>query len=495
MKRHFLTPFLPALAAAGLVAIFSTSCATDKSNLMNAYVTGDNLKAITVANESVADADKGRDEICWRIEAGTLNFTNGHYSDAIREFEAVENLFDAYDEQAIISLRAVSAEGLAAFTNPTMIPYRGLCRDRIILPFYKALAYLGTKNESAFRAQIHRLRNVQADVRENYDKFFQAEQEQINKVNEKNQEQAKQAREQASTDALVQNAKNQNFAVAYTQLSAAAHRGYGYFLNPVSLFLSALGSLRDGRFDNARIDFENILKALPNSPLAKTYAATAYGLAGRPVPPALADTTPFNFPLDHDCVYVFFANGQTASLQELKIYFPVMFAIPMPRYFPIPFYKCTATADGTPFEALTIADMDGCFTQEFKDRLPGIITRAVTSTLIKEAAYHASLAAVEHSTMNRENKFWTKLSIMLGGTLYRVATNEADTRTWETLPREFRITQFPMPKNRNVRLDLFGNVQQQATVAIPADARSAIIFINAPSPFNVTCQVLPIFSK
>ncbi|MBR5025630.1 MAG: hypothetical protein IKX48_11215, partial [Victivallales bacterium] len=94
-----------------------------------------------------------------------------------------------------------------------------------------------------------------------------------------------------------------------------------------------------------------------------------------------------------------------------------------------------------------------------------------------------------------ERKHAAELAMAFGGTAYRIAMNTADTSSWEILPKEFLLTQFPMPQNRTLTIQLTGQVQQDLTVDIPADSRSAILYINAPSPYNVSCQVLPIKSK
>ena len=72
--------------------------------------------------------------------------------------------------------------------------------------------------------------------------------------------------------------------------------------------------------------------------------------------------------------------------------------------------------------------------------------------------------------------------------------NTADTRTWEILPKEFQLTQFPMPKNRKLTVN-FGNGGTVKEVVIPDDCRSAIVYVNAPSEQNTSCHVLPIKSK
>ena len=85
--------------------------------------------------------------------------------------------------------------------------------------------------------------------------------------------------------------------------------------------------------------------------------------------------------------------------------------------------------------------------------------------------------------------------LVAGTTIYNSAMNTADTRTWEILPSQFQLTQFPMPDNREVAIKLSGNSQVQLSAVIPPDAKSAIIYVSAPVHQNVTCHILPIKTK
>ena len=291
------------------------------------------------------------------------------------------------------------------------------------------------------------------------------------------------------------NSQNAEFAAGLKNVREIANRGYGNFLNPAAIFLSGLGNLRDGNFDNARIDFQRLCEAMPNNPTFKQYYATALTLAGRPLPPELNGVPPFGFPVDRDCVYVIFANGRSAAFRQIAIYFPIMTAWPMLEFYRPPFRRLYVNADGRQYETVILADMDGIIAQEFKERLPGMIARIVLSTLIKEAAYHASIIAIEKSNMDETAKAVALASVAVGGTAYRVAMNTADTRSWEILPKEFQLTQFPMPQNREVTLSTVGAPMGDIKVTLPQNCRSAVIWVGAPSRGNVRCHVLPIPSK
>ena len=280
------------------------------------------------------------------------------------------------------------------------------------------------------------------------------------------------------------------------KVKKVANKGYGNFLNPAAIFLSGLGSVRDGNYDNARIDFQHLSEAMPNTPLFRRYYVTALSKAGREIPANLADVEPFDFPLDRDCVFVVFANGRSAALEQSAIYFPIMTAWPMCTFYDAPFKNLEIEASGKKYSSMILADMDGILAQEFDERLPGMITRIVLNTLIKEGAYYAGIAVIAaQDDMDPTVQAAALATVAIGGAVYRAAMNTADTRSWEILPKEFQLTQMPMPEDRVVKLKLNGSTTLSETLKLPADCKSAIIFVDAPSAQNVAFHVLPIKSK
>ena len=496
------------LLFAGVCGLVMTGCSTvvnshlQKADMMTAYESGNNAEAMQEIeyklrepkwyNSSVVNTG---DEIMWRLEAGSMNFHQGNFAECIEQFKVAERLIGEYDDRAKISARDAGAEAGAALTNMNTLPYRGFCRDRLALSIYKSLAYLGSDNESAFRAQLRRLRNEQKKVQDDYREFFEAEKAEIEAAKKQNPDAAKKTEETASESLLTDDPKNAELSAGLEEVKKIANKGYGNFLNPAAIFLSGLGSVRDGNFDNARIDFKRLYEAMPQNPMCQQYYVTVLKKAGRDIPAELKNVKPFDFPLENDCVYVIFANGKGAAFKQIAVYFPIMTAWPMCEFYTAPFEKLQIQADGATHTSTILADMDGVIAQEFNERLPGMITRIVLSTLIKEGAYYGGLTAIWQSNMNPMVKAITWCSVAIGGATYRAAMNTADTRTWETLPKEFQLAQFPTPKNREITIDLQGNGNTSKTVRIPDDCRSAVIFVSAPSEQNVNCHVLPIKSK
>lgn len=480
-----------AIAAASL---FWSGCSSivnshrQKEPMMEAYVKGDDAVVLEIIGDKLQSTSGTGDELMWVLEAGSMNFFNRNYPVSLDYFRKAEDLINEYDERALVSMRDSGSEVVMAVTNLNALPYRGFCRDRIALSLYKALAYLGEGNEEAFRAQLRRLREAQKKVMEDYQKFFDAEQEAVKKAKEKDPELAKSLDENGEKS-LTDNVDNQEFADCLKKTREVANRGYGDFLNPAAIFLSGLGSLREGYYDNAVIDFRRFYEAMPANPTARQYYVTAMRKAGNRIPPELKDVKPFEFPLESDCVYVIFSNGRGVAFKQVAIYLPVMTAWPVCEYYPAPYSNFQVKAGDCTYQGAALADMDGILSQEYDQRLTAMIVRIVISTTLKEAAHYAgTYAAASQDPL-------AGIIVFIGGLIYKITFNTADTRSWELLPKEFQLTQFPMPQDHKITIVPDGNETLKKEITIPEQYRSAIIYVHTPSKDVFNVNVLGFKSK
>ena len=481
-----------------------TGCSTivnahrQKQDLMHNYIAGARDQALeeleyklrpsTALNSSRADTG---DEVMWRLEAGSLNLVEGHDDRSIRHFSRAEELIENFDERALLNLREAGAETSVLLTNPNALPYRGWCRDRIMIPVYKAFAYLGKKDEQGFQVELYRIRSNQDKVMDSYRKYFEAEDEAMTREKAKNRN----AAASVNPNTVLQDSRNRGLNDLLNQTTAAAHRGYADFLNPFAIFLSGYGYIRSGDYQNAAVDFERLYKALPGNPLARQYYAFCLRKLGRNVPAELQNIPVPDYSPERGHVLVVFANGRSAALRQVSLYIPIFFpgyatlaavAWPVCRFYPLPFRTLQVNAGSRVFQTVTIADMNGIMAAEYNRRLPGMIVRICLSTAVKEfGSYVATRAAASGNQ-------WAGLATAVGTSAYKAMFNTADTRTWEILPQEFQIIQFAMPKDRKIRLGLPSG--HPADIQIPEHAGSAVVLVHAPSPYPAafTCRVFPL---
>ena len=484
--KQLILPLTSVLLLAGCSTLENSH--RQKSAMMTAYQAGNQNAVLEEINAKLNSTSGSGDEVMWHLESGSANFIFGKYADSIRQFDQAEKLISAYDKRAVISAMDVGSEGAMLITNLNALPYRGFCRDRIMLPVFRGFAYLGKGDEDGFRTEMFRLRQNQQQVQTDYRKFFEAESRNLERSRQKNQSAAKLAADnQQKLLNNPNNAQNQSLNAAWAESRQVAHKGYGNFLNPFAIFLSGISYLRDNDYENAYVDFDRLYQAMPQNVLAQSYMATILKLTKREVPEALKNVKPINFPLDKNTVTVILANGRSAAFRQEALYFPIMTAWSVCEYYPAPFQSARIRYNNQVFSTIPLADMDGIISQEYQERLPGMITRIFLSTAIKEGGkYAASYAAYQSDEL-------VGLLVLLAGSAYTAAMNTADTRSWEILPKEFQVLQLPMPENHQLDISLSGNNFQ--TVQIPPAARSAFIYINAPSPHNWSYQIFPFYQK
>ena len=503
MRNIFFALIFPmAFLAVGCSSIIDAN--KQKASMMRAYSRGDNDAVIANISRRL-DPDRrsstvgSGDELMWRLEAGAIFFVADRFEESIREFDTAEQLIEEFDARAVVSARDVGAEAAVLFTNLNALPYRGLCRDRIMVPIFRAFAHLAQEDETGFRVELFRLRENQQKVQEHFRSLFEQESAQVAAARQQNPGAARDIDRRLATAETPVNASpaagdtprtnNRSFDAGWAQVKQVAHQGYGGFLNPLGIFLSGYGYLRDGDNENAHVDFARLYQAMPEHPMVQGHYKAVLELSGRDIPEELQEVAAPDFPLDRDNVLVVFANGRGATFRQIGIYFPIMTAWPMCEFHDAPYSFLGVTADGQRLRTLTIADMDGILAQEFDDRLPGIITRIVLSTAIKEASKFAATYAV-----GRQNVF-AGLGVFLGASIYTALMNTADTRNWEIMPKEFQIVQFPMPADHTVTLSFDGHGAAGETIILPENSRSAIIYVNAPSSRAVSYKVMSFTSK
>ncbi len=480
-----------AVVAVLLLAVLLSGCSTlvdahqQKELLLSDYLNGQTEQAWSRLEPRLQEprwynssAVGSGDELMWRLEAGALSFLLDRNAESIAQLTRAEALIEDYDQRALVNLRQLGSESALLWTNPNALPYRGYCRDRIMLPLFKAFSFLGQGNSEAFRVELFRLRQTQDRVMEDYAQFFQAEEEAI----AKNKARHAEAASNADSQRVLGDARNHSLNQTLQQTNTVAHRGYGNFLNPFAIFMSAYGFARDGDWQNAMVDYQRLYQAMPDNPLVRQYYRYGLQRTHREVPPELQNVPELDCSPGRKSLLLIFANGRSVSFRQVSLYVPIIYtgystvsaaAWPVCEFHPLPYRYLEVQADGKFRRTASIADMDGIMAQEYNQRLPGMITRIILSTAIKElSSYFANRMAQESNSL-------VHLSTLIGTSLYKIAFNTADTRTWEILPREFQVLELAMPRQREITLSPDG--RQQLRVSIPETAESAVVYVNAPS--------------
>ena len=451
-----------------------------KRELTNAYKTGNLKKAHEIVSEKSKDNKDTGDCVMWLLESGLIKFDSGDYKNSLKAFEQAENKINEFDERATVNVRGSGAETGSALTNPTAIPYKGLYCDRILLNIYKALVYLALENPDAARVEMRRMRDVQKRIERKFTDEIERERKITEAANRKNNSQAQKLakKEKNGSVNFAMLLKNPTVKKAYADSAKKAEKAYGNLMNPFATYMSAIAYLSENNYNEACVDFRNLYRMNPNNPLTNRDFVTCARKIGAYVPKKLKKVPSWDYPLNDNIVYVIFANGHAPALKQTKIQLVLPYvgytglAFPQYEYFK-PFFKNIILSGGNKLHTTqTLVDMDAVVAQEYHKRLPTMITRLVLSYLVKETA---SLVAVQVAAQQSE----AAGLIAYGATgLYKYLFNTADTRCWETLPGEYQMVHFPIPKDRKLKLILpLGVSKKEIFIDLKKSSRLVIVYI------------------
>jgi len=109
--------------------------------------------------------------------------------------------------------------------------------------------------------------------------------------------------------------------------------------------------------------------------------------------------------------------------------------------------KRKLTDPGALLMTLVLRDMDSVVAKDFANELPGIIAHATASAVAKAAAAYALNSAAKQAGGEGAQ---LAAQILTAG--YQLVMNVADTRTWNTLPKEFQVCKVTIPADRRIVL-------------------------------------------
>lgn len=445
-----------------LVIITLSSCSSirdarsQKAPYMKLYYSGeikDAAKELTVKANSRSGTG---DELMWRLDEGTADFTASEFNKSVKVFEKCENILKDYDERAEISARDGGAEISSTITNPNSIPYKGMYIDIIMLNAYKALNYFAIDDFSGAQVELRRMRYAQANIVKKFNDEIEKEQKSIDAANLKNQQETNHfggANSSITFDSIV---KNSVINEAYTSSKQRSNKLYGALSNPFITYFSAIGYLINNDYSEALVDFRNLYKMLPNNKLVQRDYITAAKAISDKIPDELKHIKSFNYPLTNKIVYIILFNGRAPALKQRKFQIILPYvgytgvAFPQYEYFSSELNEIEVNflhnKQNKTERTVQIADFDAIMSQEYHRKLPTMITRIVISTLTKELASYMAVHAAKQAGTGAEIGAYALTGI------YKALFNTADTRCWETLPQEVQITHIPIPDNRKFTL-------------------------------------------
>ena len=472
--RRLQFPRMRGLLALG-VLLFLCGCSSvfdarsQKKEMIGLYTSGNFDACSRIAAEKAEKHRSTGDELMWRYEEGSSAFAKGDYAKSIAAFERAEEIQANFENRAVVNAREVGAEAGAAVTNQNALPYQGTYVEKILLNAHKALAYFALGDSNGARVELRRMYERQKETQRRFEEDIAAAKKEASE-------------KKLNAEKILDSSPEMKEFRKELQSQSGA---YGDFMNPFATYLSALGYISEGKFSEALIDFENLHRMIPgNFIVQRDYVSCAKKL-GRPIPEDLAEVKPLSYPLDNNIAYVIVADGLAAAKKDMTIHLvlppPIGYtgiAFPVLEYFPKPLSGVLIEDScGNSYETLPLANMDAVISREYDQALTAMITRLVINFIVKEGA---SAAAVE--VARQQGNDWAWLAVLIGTSIYKYTFNTADTRCWQTLPKEYQIMPLPLPPDGRLKLSPAGDPEKSVEIQLDKRRKMAIVYVMAPGP-------------
>lgn len=435
MNRKYCFFFSTAM----LFTLFFSGCAPRQEMLKEdaLMAAGEYREAAEYARSNIDGEDRyDIDNLLWYLQSGSALLFVQENSESIQAFDESEALMKHYREQILAS--DISQTLRSTLLNDTTRPYIGAEYDGIMVNTYKAIDYMSLGDMDAARVEFNRAIDRQRRAKEFFAQMIEKERQAIQEKEE----------EERSGGEELHISKTMNNPAIKTRLqqsypSLYAFEPYPDFINPMTTYLAGIFAMADDNYGKA----ETLLKE-------------AYGMMSDNAD-VEADFQSILSLLDsgqkemEPMVWVIFENGQAPLLEEWRIDLPVFIVSSHLNYISVALPRLTEREKA--FDALDIVingdehittghlcSMDRVIKTEFKKQYESILRRAIFSMVTK--------TTIQYTLQEQGHNNNTAALLGLLATIYQVATTQADTRIWSTLPKEFQLTRFARPNDGKVRI-------------------------------------------
>ena len=423
-----------ALSIMGLSVLILTGCAPKKVMLEGDSLVahGHYKEAATLYSKHIDKDDRThRNNLLWYLNSGLAYRFDENNSASIGAFDESEWLIKHYQTQL---LNADVGQGAASIlVNDTTRPYIGTQYDGVMANTYKAIDYLAMGEADSARVEFNRAIDRQRRAKEFYAKLIAKNREAIAA-----QERAdnKGVNSEGSLP-VAEHALQEKYPSLYN------FKAYPDFINPMVSYLAGIFALSQG--DNPKAF--DLLKEAYGMNQDNTYIAQDLSFVDALLDGKVREQEPL--------VWVIIEDGLAPVKREWRMDIPIWIAsnnlnyvsLALPRIdkrkAAYSFYS--AMSDTVAFKSRELSDMDRVIMTEFKHEYPAIVRRAIFSATTKAVIQYE----MQHQA-NNNNDGKTGVAFALASlavTAYTIASTQADTRIWTTLPKRFELLRLQRPSD------------------------------------------------
>ncbi|MCP5161305.1 MAG: hypothetical protein H6999_12220 [Hahellaceae bacterium] len=223
----------------GCSTLFS-SYPEDAAHYREALTAGKTAETLATLGKQQDSSDR----LLYLLEAARIQQIEGDYLASQRTFDEAIRLFDAQDLEARIRLKDWSEKSLSLLTNDKANAYRGFGYERIFVHYFQALNYLGLNNSEGAAVEFRRLSFEQQVLEAQY------------------QENLQDAYQTAADKDIPVDALNQEH---FAQMNADVRDVHSSFLNAQAFVTAASFWEAHAEINRASVDYRNALAIYPES--------------------------------------------------------------------------------------------------------------------------------------------------------------------------------------------------------------------------------------
>ncbi len=473
IKREYL--FLNLI----ILTLFFSGCAPKKAMMeVDALVASGHYKvAAQKADSNIDKSDQyDIDNLLWHLESGSALLYAQENNVSIDAFNESEELMKYYRDQLLTS--DVSQTLRSILINDTTRPYIGSEYDGVMLNTYKAINYMSLDDMDAARVEFNRAVDRQRRAKVFFAKMIDKERQAI------------EHKESQESDVHVSKSmQNPDIGIRLEQAYPSLHafEAYPDFINPMTTYLAGIFAMANNEYEKAH-----------------TLLKESYGMMSDNLD-VQSDFQEVEHILDNkkifkeSMVWVIFENGQAPIINEWRIDLPVFIVTSHLNYISVALprlverdkaYENLSIVVNEDEHLLTqhLCSMDRVIKTEFEKEYESIVRRAIFSIATKTTIQYAL------QEQNNNNSSNVSALLSMAATIYQIATTQADTRIWSTLPKEFQLARFIRPDDGSLKI-ITPDGKIISELELP-QSKNVLIYVKIATPNAIaSVSVIPFGEK
>ncbi|MBR7105950.1 MAG: hypothetical protein IKC88_03080 [Opitutales bacterium] len=423
-----------------------TGCQTHTSQSHDMRVhwsAGNTANAEAKISEISKEESDGTDALIWKLEEGAVARANGNLEKSVKAFSHAQSLIEKFENEPETS---ISEETQAILTNQSYITYKGYAYDKIMLSVYQALNHIEQKKFDDASVDLKRLEFFQSDAERANQKRIDNDQKAIADAKKKNKT-ASYNTSRTLNNQQVASVFKKYYGDAYNP-DTSAQQAKAVYVNPFAYWLAGL------YFANRPLDASDKNRATDMFRLGGEMLANKSEVFAKDFKMA-EDLANGKIDKPTNLTYIIFETGSAPIRNQFKINLPIYIVARNVPHISMNFPYLTKMQSHTPelnvsvqgkqIKFDTLADIDAIVQREFDSHLPMVITKTIISASVKAGTQYAIAQSVGDG--------WEGLAVNIAGSIYQSLMNDADLRTWTTLPKYIKVARIETPLNATINID------------------------------------------